>query len=69
MKILETLYQKEEQDFHDLNISLDFVITALQEHRASWVAPVSSHKLQSVREMGTETTELCTSHVLYTGKD
>lgn len=29
----------------------------MKEHHGLWLVPVSSHKLQGVREMGTETTE------------
>lgn len=36
----------------------------MQEHHAPWEVPVSSHKLQGVREKGTETTEVRTQHDL-----
>ena len=40
----------------------------MEEHHAPWAVPASSHKLQGVTEMGTETTEVCTQHVLYAVK-
>lgn len=55
---------KEEQRTCHQNVSLDPVVTSVQEHHAPWAVPARSHEPQHVTETGTEKTEVCMQRLL-----